>query len=320
MLFYSQIISVSLTQQQILLIALLAPAFILSTTACTTQTASNTNPEPAPTSQESPETPSSPLKIAFIINMNEAQIQEQQQAITKYLSQTLKQPVVLEGVPDYKAAVDLLVEEKVQIARLGPLTYVEAKRQNPEIEPIVAAINEATGRPWYKSAIIVNTDSAIKTLDDLKGKRLGFVSPLSTSGYMFAAVHLLDLGFNFDSDFASVEFFKSHDKTLAALLSGQVDAIVIELEIYAQGRKSGKISDTYQVIWESEPIPESPIVVSQKLSPELINQLKEAFIASPIGMVSPDGIPSNGYTIVQDSDYERVKQVKQKLAQKLGNN
>jgi phosphonate transport system substrate-binding protein len=136
---------------------------------------------------------------------------------------------------------------------------------------------------------------------------------------MFPVVHLLDLGFNFDSDFASVQFFKSHDKTLLALLDGQVDAVAIELDIYNQARETGKINDSYQVIWKSEPITQSPIVVSQKLAPELIDELKEAFISVPIGMLNNEGVPSNGYTLVQDSDYERIRQVKKQLDEKLGN-
>jgi phosphonate transport system substrate-binding protein len=135
---------------------------------------------------------------------------------------------------------------------------------------------------------------------------------------MFAVVHLLDIGFNFDTDFASVQFFKSQDNTLAALLDGKVDAIATNLDIYNQAKEAGKINNSYQVIWESEPIPEAPIVVTQKLSPQLIAELKEAFLSAPIGMLSLTGAPSNGYTLVQDSDYDGVKQVKKQLDENLG--
>ncbi|WP_445240229.1 phosphate/phosphite/phosphonate ABC transporter substrate-binding protein [Microcoleus vaginatus] len=114
-------------------------------------------------------------------------------------------------------------------------------------------------------------------------------------------------------------FFKNQEDTLAALLDGKVDAIATNLEIYNQAKEAGKINDSYQVLWKSEPIPESPIVVSQKLPPQLIAELKEAFLSVPIGMLSLTGAPSNGYTLVQDSDYDRVKQVKKQLEEKLGN-
>lgn len=307
----------SLIKRQIAIIALVVPTLIVINTGCTTKTSINNQPQQTATSQVSAESVPSTLMIASIASRKETP--EQLQHLTEYLTKTLKRPVSIQAIKDYNRTVDLLVEEKVQVAVLGPLSYIEAKQRNPQIEPIVAPINKSTGRPWYKSAIIANSASGSKTLDDLKGKRLGFVSKLSTSGYMFAVVHLLGLGFNFDTDFASVQFFKNQEDTLAALRDGKVDAIAINLDIYNQAKEAGKINYFYQVIWESEPIPESPIVVTQKLSPQLITELKEAFLSAPIGMPSLAGVPSNGYTLVQDSDYYQVKQVKKQLDEKLGN-
>lgn len=309
----------SLIKRQIAIIALVVPTLIVISTGCTTKTSINNKPEQTATSQVSAESLPSTLTIASIPSRNDKQQQEQLRTLTEYLTKTLKRPVSIQAIKDYNRTVDLLVEEKVQVAVLGPLSYIEAKQRNPQIEPIAAPINKSTGRPWYKSAIIANSASGIKTIKDLKDKRLGFVSKLSTSGYMFAVVHLLGLGFTFDTDFASVQFFKSQEDTLVALLDGKVDAIATNLDVYNQAKEAGQINDFYQVIWESEPIPESPIVVSQKLSPQLIAELKEAFLSAPIGMLNLNSTPSNGYTLVQDSDYDRVKQVKKQLDEKLGN-
>jgi phosphonate transport system substrate-binding protein len=308
----------SLIKRQIAIIALVVPTLIVISTGCTTKTSINNKPQQTATSQVRAESLPSTLTIASIAITNDSQQQEQLRTLTEYLTKTLKRPVSVQVLKDYNHTVDLLVEEKVQVAILGPLSYIEAKQRNPQIEPIAAPINKSTGRPWYKSAIIANSASGIKTIKDLKGKRLGFVSKLSTSGYMFAVVHLFDLGFNLDTDFASVQFFKSHDNTLVALLDGQVDAVALELDLYNQAKEAGKINNSYQVIWKSEPIPQTPIVVSQKLPPQLIDELKEAFLSAPVGMLSLAGIPSNGYTLVQDSDYDRVKQVKKQLDEKIG--
>jgi len=304
-------------KKHIAIIALVIPTLLIISTGCTTQTASNNPPQPTPSSQASGEKESSTLAIAVITQSNDAQQQEQQRVLAEYLTKTLKQPVSVQGATDYNVIVDLLVKEKVQVAALGPLSYIEAKRLNPQIEAIAASITKSTGRPWYKSAIVVNSASGIKTIDDLKGKRLGFVGKLSTSGYMYPVVHLFDLGLNLDRDFTSVEFFKSHDNNLAALLDGKVDAVAVELDVYNKFKADGKINENYHVIWESEPIPQSPIVVSQKLSPQLIAELKEAFIKAPVGMLSKVGVASNGYTLVQDSDYDRVRQVKKQLDENL---
>lgn len=299
------------------IIALALPTLLIVSSGCSTQTTSNNKPQSTPSSQASGEKVPSTLMVAILNQSNEVEQKERERFLAEYLTKTLKRPVSVQGVKDYNGTVDLLVEEKVQVAALGPLTYIEAKRRNPQVEAIAASITKGTGRPWYKSAIIVNSTSGIKTIEDMKGKRLGFVSKLSTSGYMFPVVHLLDKGLNLDGDFASVEFFKTHENTLGALIDGQVDAVGMELDVYKKIKDAGKVNDDYQVIWESEPIPQSPIVVSQKLSPQLIAELKEAFIKSPVGMSTVAGVASDGYTLVQDSDYDRVRQVKKQLDEKL---
>jgi len=303
-------------KRSIAICALIVPT-LLVITGCTTQTASNNPPQPTSSSQASNEKAPETLTIAVITQSNDKDKQEQERILAEYLTKALKRPVSIQGTTDYNNAVQLLVEEKVQVAGLGPLSYIEAKQRNPQVEPIVAPINKITGRPWYKSAIVVNSASGIKTIDDLKGKRFGFVSKLSTSGYMFPVVHLLEMGLNLDQDFASVEFFKSHDNNLTALIDGKVDAVAIELNVYKKFKDAGKIDDSYQVIWESTPIPESPMVISQKLPPQLIEELKEAFTKAPSGMLTAMGVPANGYTLVQDSDYDRVRQVRKQLDEKL---
>ncbi len=306
-----------LIKRKLAVMALVVPTLLVISSGCGTQTTTSTKPQLTPSPQASGEKVPSTLMVAVLTQSGDAEQKERDRVLAEYLTKALKQPVSVQGAKTYDAAVDLLVEEKVQVAALGPLTYIEAKRRNPQIEAIAVPINKSTGRPWYKSAIVVNSTSGIKTIDDLKGKRLGFVSKLSTSGYMFPVVHLLDKGLNFDSDFASVEFFKTHENTLTALLDGKVDAVGMDIDIYKKLKEAGKVGDDYQVIWESEPIPQSPIVVSQKLSPQLIAELKEAFIKAPVDINITFGVPSNGFTLVQDSDYDRVRQVKKQLDEKL---
>ena len=308
-----------LIKRKLAVMALVVPILLVISSGCGNQTTSNNKPQLTPSPQASGEKVSSPLMVALISESNEAEQKKKEQFLAEYLTKTLKRPVSIQGVKDYSGTVDLLVEEKVQVAVLGPLTYIEAKRRNPQIEAIAAPITKGTGRPWYKAVIVVNATSGIKTIEDMKGKRLGFVSKLSTSGYMFPVVHLLDKGFNLEGDFASVEFFKTHDNTIGALLEGKVDAIAMDLDVYNKFKEAGKVSNDYQVIWESEPIPQAPIVVSQKLSPQLIAELKEAFIKAPVGMNTIVGVASDGYTLVQDSDYDRVRQVKKQLDEKLMN-
>ncbi|NJN75703.1 MAG: PhnD/SsuA/transferrin family substrate-binding protein [Synechococcaceae cyanobacterium RL_1_2] len=107
--------------------------------------------------------------------------------LASYLQQELGIPVRVTLAQNYDEAVNLLVTEKVAIAYLGAASYLKAKKQNPNLEPILAAINQDTGRPWYTSVIISKT--GVNDLSQLKGKRFGFVSSSSTSGFLMPSYH-----------------------------------------------------------------------------------------------------------------------------------
>lgn len=215
---------------------------------------------------------------------------------------------------DYNEIVDLLVQDKLDMAYLGPLGYVEAVERGAKIEPLVTAIDKYTRQPWYRACILIKQDSPIKTLKDLKGKRIAFVDKSSTSGYLMPIATFNQLGINSQRDFAHVIYAGSHSKSMAALEDGIVDAAVTNIPSYLKYQKSGKLThQNWRVLWESAPITNSPIVVSKKLPAELIQKLKQTFLNSPDGIEDLTGIESSGYTLVNPSDYASIEQLHKDL-------
>lgn len=300
-----------------------ATSFILALTvtysclACT-QPSENTTTPPSTSSQPSSDSNTedelNTLNMAVIPWQVSAEQEKQLQPLADYLSKTLGKPVKFQITKDYDTSIDLLVTGKVEMAFLGPLSYVKAHLRDPQVQPIVAPIEKTTGRPWYTSAIVVNNGSGIKTLKDLKGKRFAFVSKSSTSGYLVPLAHFKDIGINPERDFATVKYAGSHDKAKADLLAGKVDAIADDKRSYLQQQKEGNIDPSkYKIIWESDPIPLSPIVVSSKLPSQLVIDLKKAFVNSPEGLLDPSGSQSAGYTLVEDRDYTPIRKLLERL-------
>ncbi|MBW4673896.1 MAG: phosphate/phosphite/phosphonate ABC transporter substrate-binding protein [Desmonostoc geniculatum HA4340-LM1] len=214
----------------------------------------------------------------------------------------------------YQQVVDWLVQDKLDMAYLGPLSYLEAVDRGAKIEPLVAAIDKHRGEPWYRACIIVKQDSPIKTLKDLKGKRIAFVDKLSTSGYLMPLATFKKLGIDEKRDFAQVLYTGSHSKSMAALEDGIVDAAATNTSSYLKEQKIGNLKpQNTRVLWQSTPIVNFPIVVSKKLPPELIQRLKQAFISSPEGLEDILGIESAGYTLVTPSDYTSIEQLRKDL-------
>ncbi|MGB2924089.1 MAG: phosphate/phosphite/phosphonate ABC transporter substrate-binding protein [Limnothrix sp.] len=232
--------------------------------------------------------------------------------LNTYLSESLNIPIEIDIASDYNNAVERLVSGIANMAYLGPLTYVQAKEQDPTIEPLVAPIDSRTGRPWYTSTIVSTIE--IETLEDLQGKRFGFVNNASTSGFLVPRHAFQMMGLNPETDFAEIRYGEAHDKTLQLLLDGEVEAIAIDRSTYRKNVESGVLDpEKYHLIWESEPITNAPIVISKEIPPDLKIELQKALVNAPAGLVSISTDDSAGYTIVQDADYNFVRQLHRSL-------
>lgn len=256
-----------------------------------------------------------PLRMAVLPAQSTKQHQEKLQPLAKYLEQILKRPVSFRITKNYTDAVDLIVQEEVDIAYLGALTYIKANKRNPNIKPIAAPIDKNSGRPWYTSAIVANTTKNIKSLQDLKGKRFAFVSSSSTSGFLIPMDGLQTAGIEPTKDFTKIRYSGSHDKAVKDLADGVVDAIANDKAIFLKNQKSGTFSGNhYKIIWESRPIPATPVVINtKKFSAEVIEQIQKALIDAPVGVANIHGIKTAGYTLVKDANFEEIRQIYNRL-------
>ncbi|NES07126.1 MAG: phosphate/phosphite/phosphonate ABC transporter substrate-binding protein [Okeania sp. SIO2F4] len=278
-----------------------------------TSTSSNKSSEGEKISSPNPPI-SKPLQVAVLPWQSPEKQQEKLQPLAKYLETILKRTVNFQITKNYAEAVDLIVKEEVDMAYLAALTYIKANERNPNIQPLVIPIDRVSGRPWYTSVIVANTAENIETLQDLKGKRFGFVSPSSTSGFLIPMNRLQNADIDPTRDFSKIRYSGSHDKATEDLVNGVVDAVTNDKESFLRGQQSGKIDAKYKIIWESNPIPAPPIVINtKKFTPEVIEQLQEALIDAPVGVVDVSGTESAGYTLAKDSDFEEVRQIYSRL-------
>ena len=250
------------------------------------------------------------LNVAMIPSRSSEDQAQKRRRLADYLQKQLGLPVNIQITEDYETTIDLLVNGQIEMAFLGGFAYVKAKQRNPNLEPIVAPIEEGTGRPWYNSVMVTSTHNEIDSVEDLKGSRFSFVSESSTSGFLAPYAHFKEMGIEPEEDFVSIHYAGSHNKNIDALVAGKVDAISVNKPTYLEAQQSGKLPvDQYTAIWESDPIPNSPIVISSQLPSQLKIELQKALINAPEGLVSVSGAISAGYTLVQDEDYDIIRRL-----------
>jgi phosphonate transport system substrate-binding protein len=228
------------------------------------------------------------------------------QAMMDMLSKALGMPVKPFVAADYNGVIEALRSKRLDVAYLGPFSYVLGATV-ADIEAFAVAETKKAGRTYYHSQIIAHKDTGIKTVADLKGKTFAFVDPSSTSGHLFPKAGLLKAGFNPDKDFGRVIFSGSHDSSAIAVQNKKVDAAAVADRIYEAAITKGLVKrEDINVVWKSDPIPESPTVWRKDLSPDLKKRVQAAFLQVKDIPWSDQGL-LNGFHPTNDAAYDVIR-------------
>ncbi len=249
------------------------------------------------------------LKMGLIPADDADEMIRNYEPVQEYLSEALGIPVEIQVTSDYTAAIEAMRSKHIDMAWFGPFSYVIASNV-AGAEAIVNGVKDSTGSASYKSVIITRADTGIKTIEDLKGKTFAFVDPASTSGNLIPRKMFIENGFDPDNDFETSFYAGTHNAVQYAIANGKVDAGASSDNSYARMVESGEIdSEVSVIIYESEPIPGSPIVVRGDLPEKLKNDIQQALIdmdQQTIHEVDGWGGISK-YQLVTDSDYDVIR-------------
>jgi len=213
---------------------------------------------------------------------------------------------------DYNGVIEALRSKRLDVAYLGPFSYVLGTTI-ADIEAFAVAETKKAGRTFYHSLIVAHKDSGIKTLADLKGKTFSFVDPTSTSGHLFPKAGLFKAGFNPDKDFGRVIFSGSHDSNAVAVQNKKVDAVAIADRILDAAIAKGLAKrEDLVVVWKSDPIPESPTVWRRDLDPDLKRRVQAAFLQVKDIPWSDQG-ELNGFHPTTDKAYDIIRETAKAL-------
>jgi phosphonate transport system substrate-binding protein len=184
--------------------------------------------------------------------------------------------------PDYAGVIEGMRFNKVQVAWLGNKAAMEAvDRSNAEI---FAQVIYANGGAGYKSLIITNVDSPIKSIDDLlansKNYSFGMGDPSSTSGFLVPSYYVFALhNVDYKTAFRVVRN-ANHGANLLAVVNKQVDAATNNTEELEKLQQTDPAAFAkVRVIWTSTTIPSDPFVWRKDISADDKAKL-QAFIVN----------------------------------------
>jgi len=198
------------------------------------------------------------------------------QALLDHLQSSLQMDVKPFVATDYNGVIEALRSKKLDLALLGPFSYVLATTV-ADVEAFALLETEKQGAT-YRSVIIARKDRGVRSLKDLAGKTFAFVDPSSTSGHLFPKAALIKAGYNPDTYFSRVIYSGGHDASALAVQNGKVEAAAIAdalLEIaYARGMLK---QDEVVVVWTSDPIPGPPVAYRRDLPADLKAKIRASF-------------------------------------------
>lgn len=232
-------------------------------------------------------TATKPEKIVFVFQKQKdpKAIQESADKVAEFLTKEIGTKVEVMVPTSYGATVQALISNKAQAAYASALPFLLAKAEAP-VKMIVA--EERNGKTSYNSIFVVAKDSPYQSLADLKGKRMVFTSPTSTSGYVMAFYRLIQDGLLKPAQdpkefFSTVTFGGGYDKALLAVANGQADACAVsdytmegpKVDLYLKNKED---RDKLRILAKTPGVPTHGVCVRTDLPQDLQDKLQAALL------------------------------------------
>ncbi len=299
---------------------------LLILTACNSNDADETD---AKASDEDAGEELEELTVQFVPSQNADTLEAKAKPLEELLSDELGIPVKVSVSTDYNTIVEAMKSDQVDVGFLPPTAYVLAQEQDAADVILQAqryGVND-DGSPTeelvdsYKSIFIVKADSDIQSVEDLKGKKIGYQNVTSSAGFVWPAATLMEADIHPLEDVEPVTL-KGHDQAIISLLNGEIDAAVT-----FQDARNIVVNDYEDVFEETrvleftEPIPNDTIAIRPEISDDMKDKITQAFIE--IGKdeegqeIIRDIYSHEGYVESQDSNFDIVREYEDKVSKEV---
>lgn len=257
------------------------------------------------------------MRIGYMNCNSETETLKRFRPLTHYLSEKLR--VDFEVVPvDTQDFPERFAAGEFEFTHTNSLVYLIMHEESD----LKLLATEKRGRygSYTSGSIISRKGSGIKTLADLKGKRMVFGPQLAPSGFLAQYDILLREGFDPETHigyYAIPSGSFKHEKVVYGVYFGQFDvgaAPSLDLELMTSDGRI--VAEDFNIIAESPIIPYCTFGARKDVDPELV----EAFRQALVGLTDEDSVTYageklkvlasawvDGYETLADSDYDLLR-------------
>ena len=265
------------------------------------------------------------LRVGFLSTGEPATTAIRLEPFRAYLEGRVGIPVELVPAATYEALIDSTIDDHVHYAIHSATSFAIAEQACDCVEPLAvpAAYDGSTG---FHSVLLVRADSPLRTLTDVRGKRIALSAEDSIAGRLLPLAELAGEGIDPDSHFSEVVTMPGPEAAVIAVLSGTADVAVGWSSLagdpatgYSFGLLTRMVIDgrlpvgAVRVIWQSSLIPFGPHAVSVDLPSELKLLLADALF--DMAFTAPDvleavdrsGFGGGGFVAIDPGAYAALE-------------
>ncbi|MBX9457274.1 MAG: phosphonate ABC transporter substrate-binding protein [Rhizobium sp.] len=236
------------------------------------------------------------FRIGILGGENETDRMKSHQCLVDKLPAAIGvEKVSLFPAADYDGVVQGLLGGTLDYAELGASAYAKIYLADENaVEPMTTTV-QTDGSTGYYAVMVARKDKGYKTVADLKGKKLGFADPDSTSGYLVPLVTLPEsIGAPVKEFFAETGFGGGHENLVLEVVKGNFDAGTTwasGVGEFKDGYSSGNLRkmvdkgilnmDDLVELWKSPLIPNGPQVIRSSMDADMKAKIKTFMMALP---------------------------------------
>lgn len=260
-----------------------------------------------------------PLRLMLVPSVDAQKVTESAERLVQFLRQYTGYWIEASVPTSYIAVVEAFGAGKADIAALNAFSYLLA-HERYGVRAVLRVVRRH-GELSYRGQIITHVASGIEHLRQLTGKRIAYVDPASTSGYILPKALLEQEGVRP----AEEVFAMRHDNVVTMVYQRQVDAgatyysppdpVTGEIRD-ARSRVQRQFPDVVEkvrILALTDSIPNDPIVVRADMPEPMVETLVRgllAFQAHPEGRQALFEIYSvEGFMPASDHDYDGLRRL-----------
>jgi phosphonate transport system substrate-binding protein len=216
------------------------------------------------------------LVVGAVPSEESSSLEQSYAPLVEALAEELGIEVEFFQATDYAGIIEAQVAGRVDLAQYGPFSYVLARTRGAEIDVAGVMTEGPDIEPGYQSYGIAQADNdEVNDIKDFAGKKVCFVDPGSTSGYLYPIQGLIVNDIDPETGVTPV-FAGGHDASVLAVKNGDCDAgFAFDAMVDSNLIESGQIAEgEIKTVWKSEMIAGSPLAYRTTLPASLVAEIK----------------------------------------------